>query len=79
VVTIIDGDGALVEIPSGATTPLVLTLAPGDYEVHVARSGASDPPLTCRVTVQDASLAHCRLELARVKSADYFKESGWWR
>jgi hypothetical protein len=79
VVKITASDGAVVETPPGASTPLVLTLPPGDYEVQVARPGANEPPRSCQVSVQVASLAYCRLELARVNGADYFKESGWWQ
>jgi hypothetical protein len=72
-------DGAVIETPGGASTPLVLTLPPGDYEVQVARPGVNGPSGSCLVHIQVASLERCQLELAGVNSADYFRESGWWR
>jgi hypothetical protein len=79
VVAVIAGDGTPVETPPGASTPLLLTLPPGDYEVKVARPSDSQEPLSCRVTVTESTLERCRVELARVTGRQYFKEIGWWQ
>ncbi len=72
-------DGEAIETAPGGSTPLVLTLAPGEYEVQIARPGTDEAPRSCRVTVAAAGLEHCRVELGRVTVLDYFKESGWWQ
>jgi eukaryotic-like serine/threonine-protein kinase len=73
------GDGEVVVTPPGSTTPLVLTLPPGEYEVRVERPGQDGEPRSCRATVLAAEIAHCSIELGRVTGLDYFKESGWWQ
>ena len=78
-VKVTGGDGEPIETAPGGSTPLVLTLAPGEYEVQVARPGTDDAPRSCRVTVAAEALEHCRVELGRVTGLDYFKESGWWQ
>jgi len=78
VVEVTGSDGELVATPPGATTPLVLTLPPGDYEVRVKRSEGDDEPRSCQANVVAEAIARCSIELARVSGRDYFKESGWW-
>jgi hypothetical protein len=78
VVKVTANDGRAVEVPADASTPLVLALLPGDYEVQVARPGANGEPRSCRVTVVASALAQCRIELGGVTGLDYFKASGWW-
>jgi serine/threonine-protein kinase len=78
VVAVIATDGKPVDTPPRASTPMLLTLPPGDYEVKVARPGDVQEPRSCRVTVTESGLERCRVELARVTGRQYFKESGWW-
>jgi serine/threonine-protein kinase len=78
-VKVVGADGKPVATPPGASTPLALTLPPGDYVVDVKRPGAKEEARSCRATVVADSVEHCRLDLARVTGLDYFKESGWWR
>jgi glucose/arabinose dehydrogenase len=79
VVAVIASDGKRVAPPPRASTPLVLTLAPGVYEVQVARPGEGQEQRSCRVTVAASGLERCRVELGRVTGRQYFKESGWWQ
>ena len=79
VVSVIASDGKRVEPPPQASTPLMLTLAPGEYEVQVARPGQGQERRSCRVTVAASGLVRCRVELGRVTGRQYFKESGWWQ
>ena len=78
-VAVIASDGKRVDTPQQASTPLVLTLAPGEYEVQIARPGDGQEPRSCRVTVAASALERCRVELGRVTARHYFKESGWWQ
>jgi hypothetical protein len=79
VVAVIASDGKRVDTPPRASTPLLITLAPGEYEVQVARPGGGEEPRSCRVTVAASALERCRVELDRVTGRQYFKESGWWQ
>jgi hypothetical protein len=79
VVAVIASDGKRVDLPPQASTPLVLALVPGEYEVQIARPGEGQERHSCRVTVAASAVERCRVELGRVTSRQYFKESGWWQ
>jgi serine/threonine-protein kinase len=79
VVAVIASDGKQVDTPPRASTPMLLTLPPGEYEVKVSLPGGDQEPRSCRVTVTAAGLERCRVELTPVTGRQYFKESGWWQ
>ena len=78
VVRITDGSGTEVAMPAERTTPMVLTLAPGAYEVEITRSDVAEPR-SCRAEVPPSGAAHCRVELLPVTAVEYFRQAGWWQ
>ena len=78
VVRVADGAGTEVALPADRTTPVVLSLAPGAYEVEITRPDAAEPG-SCRAEVPPSGAAHCRVELFPVTAVEYFRQAGWWR
>ena len=78
VLRVADGAGGEVALPAERTTPLVLSLAPGAYEVEVTRPDLPGPR-SCRAEVLPSGAAHCRVELFPVTTVEYFRQAGWWR
>lgn len=78
VVGIVEVGGNDVLLPSDAVTPLVLRLAPGEYEVSLAHPQQSEP-VSCRVEVVARGDHQCTVELGSLSARGYFREVGWWR
>ena len=83
---ITDVDGFVQDLPPERTTPLVLDLPPGRYELHFRRPDQAEIR-TCEVVVGAANPAECRFSfwspadggMEIPEEDDYFKATGWWR
>ncbi len=74
VVSVVDASGNKIDIGARAVTPLVLQVAPGQYELTL-RNGVTR---TVRVQVDAAAAATSPLvEFGKVDAADYFRRLGW--
>jgi tRNA A-37 threonylcarbamoyl transferase component Bud32 len=75
---IADASGTEVTLPNDRSTPLVVLVPPGVYDVELTRPDAPAVQ-TCRVEVRPGASARCRVQLVTVAADDYFREAGWWR
>ena len=75
VVEVRNASGELAELPPDATTPLVMTLMEGDYQVTIRGSDNTSRELNVRVKRQDRTAA--RADFDAMSADQYFQTSGW--
>ena len=71
-------DGSELPLPQHRTTPVVLTLPAGRYELTLTHPGAPAPQ-SCSVELVTGQAATCQVQLVAVDVMHYFKEAGWWQ
>jgi len=72
----INGPQGQVALPDDATTPLILSLPEGNYQMTVRSSGSAAPvQLTARV--QRQQLVQARAQFSELDATSYFERSGW--
>ena len=75
---VVGANGARVELPSTAVTPLRIVLPPGSYRVEVV-GAETDEAWTCDAHIVEGATHICHATLGSVGVTQYWKEMGWWR
>ena len=76
VVEIRGEDGSVRELPPDSTTPMVISLVEGNYQVTV-RDGNSGQPKKLDVNVERQKVVALRAEFDGMSAERYFQASGW--
>ncbi len=69
--------GELVALPETTSTPLVVRLPQGSYQITVS-DPRSEETGVCLVDLGSAPADPCRIEFSPLDPLQYFKETGWW-
>ncbi len=75
VIEITGGQGS-VALPDDATTPLMLSLPEGNYQIVVRSSGAA-APVRLNARVQRQQRVQARAQFTELDATSYFERSGW--
>ncbi len=68
--------GDKIDLPGAATTPFLMALPAGNYQVQVDYPHAQSSQ-RCELRVEPDRLATCWLDLAPVNAKSYFEKIGW--
>ncbi|MEM9532247.1 MAG: protein kinase [Pseudomonadota bacterium] len=72
----VTGPNGTTELPEDATTPLVLSVPEGRYQI-VVRGGGTTAPITLSADVERQRLVRARAEFSELDATSYFERSGW--